>query len=285
MNIIKKKLLTISSFSLVACMATQPPIIKLESNEIYEFDSNASFALNVANMTRKTAGLSDVDLPEDAQFKSNGVLVGTEYALSFLTGGLVDLAGSLGAQSEADRAFNWKPMLVFLADIDEQNVDASVVTTVESELTKTFDNMDNANFLGLARVAADHHDNNFILIFNGEMCDSADTPKIDYQKAKTAGNILNLKPEYNNACEIQVSVEATGKVNYNNNVKSVITTTLLSDYQFASPITIATSGFAVVPQSFSTWGSSTVYKVSAPFVAFEDTMYFFTKQNSSMKIK
>ena len=117
MNFIKKSILALSTLSLAACMSTQPPVITMESNEVYQFDDDASFALNVAKMTRKTAGLSDVALPEEAQFKANGALVGAEYAMSFLTGGLIDLAGSMGAQSEADRAFNWKPMLVFLGDL------------------------------------------------------------------------------------------------------------------------------------------------------------------------
>ena len=139
MKSIKNSFLALSVLSLTACMSTQPPVITQESNEVYQFDDNASFALNVAQMTRKTAGLSDAELPEDAQFKANRGLVGAEYAMSFLTGGLVDLAGSMGAQSQADRAFNWKPMLVFLGDLDNQNVDADAVKVVEAELTKTFD--------------------------------------------------------------------------------------------------------------------------------------------------
>ena len=105
MKSIKNSFLALSVLSLTACMSTQPPVITQESNEVYQFDDNASFALNVAQMTRKTAGLSDAELPEDAQFKANRGLVGAEYAMSFLTGGLVDLAGSMGAQSQADRAF------------------------------------------------------------------------------------------------------------------------------------------------------------------------------------
>ncbi|MGO3445632.1 MAG: hypothetical protein ACTINA_19405 [Pseudoalteromonas distincta] len=153
MKILQTITLAASTLSLTACLSTQPPVITQQSNEVYQFDDNASFALNVAQMTRKTAGLSDVELPEEAQFKANRGLVGAEYAMSFLTGGLVDLAGSMGAQSQADRAFNWKPMLVFLGDLDNPNVDADAVKIVEAELTKTFDNIEDANYLGLMRAS------------------------------------------------------------------------------------------------------------------------------------
>ena len=100
MNLLKKSILVLSSLSLAACMTTQPPVIKMESNDVYQFNDKASFALNVANMTRKTAGLSDVALPENAQFKANRGLVATEYVFAFVTDGLLDLAGSMGAQSK-----------------------------------------------------------------------------------------------------------------------------------------------------------------------------------------
>ena len=151
MHILKKTGLTISAVTLTACMSTQPPVLTMQSNDVYQFNEKASFALNVANMTRKTAGLSDVDLPENAQFKSNNVLVGAEYALAFLTDGLVDLAGSMGAQSKADKAFNWKPMLVFLSDLDENNLDASALNVIESGLKATFDNIEGTEYVGITR--------------------------------------------------------------------------------------------------------------------------------------
>ena len=54
--------------------------------------------------------------------------------------------------------------------------------------------------------------------------------------------------------------------------------------QVFTDMAIATSGFAVVPQTFGRWGSGVKYTVPAPYVIHNDTMYFFTKENSSFKL-
>ncbi|MBH0017874.1 hypothetical protein I6E70_15810 [Pseudoalteromonas sp. NGC95] len=266
-------------------MSTQPPVITMESNEVYQFDDDASFALNVAKMTRKTAGLSDVEIPENAQFKANGALVGAEYAMSFLTGGLIDLAGSLGAQSEADRAFNWKPMFVFLGDLDRQNIDADAVKVVESELTKTFENIENSNYIGIMRLSADGRDNNFMLMFDGALCDKTGQSKLKYDRVNNSGLFINVKREYEGSCATPVNVEVTGKVNYEGEQQSVITVTFHGGYAGFTDMAIATSGFAVVPQTFGRWGSGVKYTVPAPYVIHNNTMHLFTKENSSFKLK
>ncbi|WKD23152.1 hypothetical protein NDQ71_16220 [Pseudoalteromonas sp. KG3] len=285
MNFIKKSILALSTLSLAACMSTQPPVITMESNEVYQFDDDASFALNVAQMTRKTAGLSDVALPEEAQFKANGALVGAEYAMSFLTGGLIDLAGSMGAQSEADRAFNWKPMLVFLGDLDNPNVDADAVKIVEAELTKTFDNIEDANYLGLMRASTDVRDDNFLISFEGPLCDQAKQAKINYSKVIKAGLYTDVKAEYDQSCGAVVYIESPGKVNYKGEVSSVITITFIGGYETLSDIVVGTSGFAVVPKVYGRWGSGVQYTVPAPYVIHNNTMHLFTKDNSSFKLK
>ena len=284
MNFIKKSILALSTLSLAACMSTQPPVITMESNEVYQFDDDASFALNVAKMTRKTAGLSDVALPEEAQFKANGALVGAEYAMSFLTGGLIDLAGSMGAQSEADRAFNWKPMLVFLGDLDNPNVDADAVKVVEAELTKTFEKSKNSNYIGIMRLSADGRDNNFMFMFDGALCDKTGQPKLKYDLANNSGQFINVKREYEGSCSTPVNIEVTGKVNYQGEQKSVVTVTFHGGYAGVTDMAIATSGFAVVPQTFGRWGSGVKYTVPAPYVIHNNTMFLFTKENSSFKL-
>ncbi len=283
MKSIKNSFLALSVLSLTACMSTQPPVITQESIEVYQFDDNASFALNVAQMTRKTAGLSDVELPEEAQFKANRGLVGAEYAMSFLTGGLVDLAGSMGAQSQADRAFNWKPMFVFLGDLDSQNIDADAVKVVERELTNTFNNID-SEFLGLMRSSSSNRDDNFGVAFKGEKCDPSKQTSYTYSGLLRGGLFLDAKPEYDRACGFFVDINVTGKVNIEGEVKDVITLTIIGGYKRIDEILIATSGYAVVPQTYGSWGG-VKYTVPAPYVIHDNTMYLFTKQNSSFKLK
>lgn len=284
MNFIKKSILALSMLSLAACMSTQPPVITMESNEVYQFDDDASFALNVAQMTRKTAGLSDVKIPENAQFKANGALVGAEYAMSFLTGGLIDLAGSLGAQSEADRAFNWKPMFVFLGDLDKQNIDADAVKVVEAELTKTFENIDGAQYLGLMRSNSSNRDDKFAVVYNGSNCEPSKQTSFTYAGLLRGGLFLDAKPEYDRACTFFVDIEVTGKVSIEGALKDVITLTIIGGYKGILDIMEATSGYAVVPQSFGRWGSAVKYTVPAPYVIHDNTMYLFTTDNSSFKL-
>ncbi|KPW01746.1 hypothetical protein [Pseudoalteromonas sp. P1-11] len=283
MKSIKNSFLALSVLSLTACMSTQPPVISQESNEVYQFDDNASFALNVAQMTRKTAGLSDVELPEDAQFKANRGLVGAAYAMSFLTGGLVDLAGSMGAQSQADRAFNWKPMFVFLGDLDSQNIDADAVKVVERELTNTFNNID-SEFLGLMRSSSSNRDDNFGVAFKGARCEPSKQTSYTYAGLLRGGLFLDVKPEYDRACGFFVDINVTGKVNVEGEVKDVITLTIIGGYKRIDEILIATSGYAVVPQTYGSWGG-VKYTVPAPYVIHDNTMYLFTKENSSFKLK
>ena len=254
MNFIKKSILALSTLSLAACMSTQPPVITMESNEVYQFDDDASFALNVAKMTRKTAGLSDVALPEEAQFKANGALVGAEYAMSFLTGGLIDLAGSMGAQSEADRAFNWKPMLVFLGDLSSQNIDADAVKVVERELTNTFNNIEGTKFNALLRIKSDHFDNNFMFFYKGGViCDPSKNTTFNFTGEIENSNLLNFDRKLNGSCAAGIKIEVVGKVEYKNQTKDVITLTFINGYESFTDMAVATSGFAVVPKSYGVW--------------------------------
>ena len=236
-------------------------------------------------MTRKTAGLSDVELPEDAQFKANRGLVGAEYAMSFLTGGLVDLAGSMGAQSQADRAFNWKPMFVFLGDLDSQNIDADAVKVVERELTNTFNNIDGTQYLGLMRAKSDHLDENFLFAFKGEMCDLKKYPYIRYSPNNERYLFSDIKPEYDFACVASIKIEVVGKVDYKEALKDVVTVTFHGGYAGFTNMAAATSGFALVPKSYGVWGSGIKYTVPAPYIVHDNTMYLFTKENSSFKLK
>jgi len=286
MKSIKNSFLALSVLSLTACMSTQLPVITQESNEVYQFDDNASFALNVAQMTRKTAGLSDVELPEDAQFKANSGLVGAEYAMSFLTGGLVDLAGSMGAQSQADRAFNWKPMLVFLGDVHEKTVDADALKIVERELTNTFNNIEGTKFNALLRIKSDHFDNNFMLFYKGGViCDPSKNTTFNFTGEIENSNLLNFDRKLNGSCAAGIKIEVVGKVEYKNQIKDVITLTFINGYESFTDMAAATSGFALVPKSYGVWGSGIKYTVPAPYVIHDNTMYLFTKENSSFKLK
>ena len=286
MKSIKNSFLALSVLSLTACMSTQPPVITQESNEVYQFDDNASFALNVAQMTRKTAGLSDVELPEDAQFKANSGLVGAEYAMSFLTGGLVDLAGSMGAQSQADRAFNWKPMLVFLGDVNEKTVDADALKLVEKGLTETFNNIEGTQYVGIARSRSSHLTNNFMYFYKGgELCHS-ERVHANYTSPEPHPLFIDYDPElFNGSCSSAVKIEVTGKVNYKGEDKDVVTMTILNGYEGYDSIAVKTAGFALVPKSYGVWGSGIKYTVPAPYVVHDNTMYLFTKENSSFKLK
>lgn len=286
MKILKTIALTASTLSLTACLSTQPPVITQQSNDVYQFDDNASFALNVAQMTRKTAGLSDVDLPENAQFKANDALVGAEYATSFITGGLVNLAGSIGAQSHADKAFNWKPMLVFLGDVNEQNVDADALKIIEKGLTETFNNIDGSHYVGVARSESSRTTNNFMYFYKGgELCHS-ERILANYTSPEPHPLFIDYDPElFNGSCSSAVNIEVTGKVNYKGEEKDVVTMTFLNGYEGFDSIAAATAGFAVVPESYGVWGSGIKYTVPAPYVIHNNTLYLFTKQNSSFKLK
>lgn len=286
MNLLKKSILVLSSLSLAACMTTQPPVIKMESNDVYQFNDKASFALNVANMTRKTAGLSDVTLPENAQFKANRGLVATEYVLAFVTDGLLDLAGSMGAQSEADRAFNWKPMLVYLADLDHDNLDSSVVKVVEEQLAKTFDNIEGTEYLGIARSKSDSYLENFMFFFKGgSLCNAEEHNLYVWSSPEPHPDLLDFKPSYNGSCAAAVKVEVAGKVSFNGKIQDVITITFFTAYDRLTDIAVATSGFAVVPKTFGNWGGAVKYTVSAPYVVHDNRMYLFTKDNFSVELK
>ncbi len=286
MKILQTITLAASTLSLTACLSTQPPVITQQSNEVYQFDDNASFALNVAQMTRKTAGLSDVELPENAQFKANDALVGAEYAMSFLTGGLVDLAGSMGAQSQADKAFNWKPMLVFLGDVNEQNVDADALKIVENGLTETFNNIEGTQYVGIARSRSSHHTNNFMYFYKGgELCHS-ERVHANYTSPEPHPLFIGYDPElFNGSCSSAVKIEVTGKVNYKGEEKDVVTMTIINGYEGYDSIAAETAGFAVVPKSYGVWGSGIKYTVPAPYVVHDKTMYLFTTDNTSLKLK
>lgn len=286
MKLLKTLTLTLSALTLTACVSTQPPVVTVESNEVYEFSDEKSFALNVAHMTRKTAGLSDRVRAEDAQFKANKALVGAEYALAFLTNGLGDLAGSMVAQSSADRKFNWKPMLVFLADIDENNVDASVVKVVEKELQATFDNLEGGEFLGLVRLSSDTFINNFVYYYGGEVCENSDATKVSYPKLVKSNMYLNLSPSYDGACETGLNIEVMGEVLFNGEEKSVITVQVINGFSNVDKVLKSTSGFAVVPQSYGAGRYGTKrYMYKSPFVVHDDKLHFFTKDNFSVPIK
>ena len=286
MHILKKTGLTISAVTLTACMSTQPPVLTMQSNDVYQFNEKASFALNVANMTRKTAGLSDVDLPENAQFKSNNVLVGAEYALAFLTDGLVDLAGSMGAQSKADKAFNWKPMLVFLSDLDENNLDASALNVIESGLKATFDNIEGTEYVGITKSNDARHSNNFMYFYKGGALCNAETRKLYiYTSPEPHPSFVDYNPAvFNGSCASAVKIEINGKVNYNGEVKDVVTMTILNGYEGFDSIAVATAGFSIVPKEYGVWGADIKYTVPAPYVVHDNTMYLFSTSNTSFKL-
>ncbi|MBB1371970.1 hypothetical protein [Pseudoalteromonas sp. SR45-4] len=286
MHILKKTGLTISAVTLTACMSTQPPVLTKQSNDVYQFNEKASFALNVANMTRKTAGLSDVDLPENAQFKSNNLLVGAEYALAFLTDGLVDLAGSMGAQSKADKAFNWKPMLVFLGDLDENNLDASALNVIESGLKATFDNIEGTEYVGITRSNNARDSNNFMYFYKGGALCNAETRKLYiYTSPEPHPSFVDYDPAvFNGSCASAVKIEVNGKVNFNGEVKDVVTMTILNGYEGFDSIAVATAGFSLVPKEYRVWGSGIKYTVPAPYVVHDNTMYLFSTSNTSYKL-
>ena len=165
-----------------------------------------------------------------------------------------------------------------------QNVDADAVKVVEAELTKTFDKIENSNYIGIMRLSADGRDNNFMFMFDGALCDKTGQPKLKYDLAYNSGQFINVKREYEGSCSTPVNIEVTGKVNYQGEQKSVVTVTFHGGYAGFTDMAIATSGFAVVPQTFGRWGSGVKYTVPAPYVIHNDTMYFFTKENSSFKL-
>jgi len=278
MNTFIKTTIVAGTFTLASCLSIEPPLITQQSDDVYEFSKEASFALNVARMSRKTAGLSDVSLPEDAQFKSNSALVGTEYAISFLTGGLTSLAGSLGAQSKADKAFNWKPMLIFTAELDNNNIDSSTVKVIENELSKTFKNI-GSTFLGIARSSDSHRDDNFAIFDKGEACDKSELHKVNYEKVLAGGLFQDILPKYDQSCFTPVSIEVTGKVKLEGKIQDVIVVIFQGGYRRVTDITSATSGFALVPESYGRWGSGIRYKVGAPYAVSNNEIHFFVKVN------
>lgn len=285
MHILKKTGLTISAVTLTACLSTQPPVITKQSNEVYQFNEKASFALNVANMTRKTAGLSDQNIPENAQFKANRGLVGAEYAMAFLTGGIGELAGSMGAQSKADKAFNWKPMLVFLGNLDEKNIDASALKLVENGLKETFNNIKDTEYVGIARSNIPR-DNNFMYFYKGgEICNSDKRKLYNYTSPEPHPLFVDFDPElFNGSCASAVKIEVNGKVNFQGEVKDVVTMTVINGYQGFDSIAVATAGFALVPKEYGVWGSRIKHVVPAPYVVHDNTMYLFSTTNTSFKL-
>ena len=123
-----------------------------------------------------------------------------------------------------------------------------------------------------------------MFIFDGALCDKTGQPKLKYDLANNSGQFINVKREYEGSCATPVNVEVTGKVNYEGEQQSVITVTFHGGYAGFTDMAIATSGFAVVPQTFGRWGSGVKYTVPAPYVIHNNTMFLFTKENSSFKL-
>ncbi|ALU46124.1 hypothetical protein [Pseudoalteromonas rubra] len=273
------------ALSATACMSTKPPVIARDSTDVYQFDANKSFALNVAHMSRKTAGLSDVAEAEQAQFKANRALVGAEYSAAFLTGGVVDLLGSMASQSAADKKFAWKPAHVYVTKLNEADLDNDAFNVVKAGLASAFDKISGAEFVGLYRVSSDHLANNVNVLYKGILCDALPPEKrVNYERIKEVKTWINFGAEIDGACGITAHITVPGKLREKGGLKDVVHLEFQRGLSLVDKLALATSGYALVPASYLDPGSWLNYKVRAPYVVHNNTMWFFTTDNTSSPV-
>ncbi|WP_125783977.1 hypothetical protein [Pseudoalteromonas rubra] len=271
--------------SATACTAPKPPVIERESAEVYHFDTNKSFALNVAHMSRKTAGLSDVAQAEHAQFKANRALVGAEYSAAFLTGGVVELLGSMASQSVADKKFAWKPAHVYVTKLNEADLDNHAFNVVSTGLAGAFEKISGAEFIGLYRLSSDQHTNNVEVLYKGVLCDlSPSKVRADYNLILKSNWWTRFGKEVDGACTIPANITVTGQVKDNNQQKDVIHLEFQLSYSLVDKLALATTGYALMPSSYMDRNTWLNYKVKAPYVVHDNRMWFFTHENTSAPV-
>ncbi|QTL37616.1 hypothetical protein [Pseudoalteromonas viridis] len=271
--------------SAAACTAPKPPVIERESAEVYHFDTNKSFALNVAHMSRKTAGLSDVAQAEHAQFKANRALVGAEYSAAFLTGGVVELLGSMASQSVADKKFAWKPAHVYVTKLNEADLDNHAFNVVSTGLAGAFEKISGAEFVGLYRISSDQLMNNVSILYKGPLCELFPAKKrVNYERLKEIKTLMNFGAEVDGACGITAHISVPGKMRDNGQEKDVIHLEFQRGFSLVDKLALATTGYALMPSSYMDRNTWLNYKVKAPYVVHDNRMWFFTHENTSAPV-
>ena len=272
---------------LSACASTgefTPAPLTLKSDNVYTFDDSKSFALNVAEMTNKTSGLRDVEVPQDAQHRISGAETGLALFAGGMSSGIFGLAGMGAIYSDASGARNWRPMYAFAEIPAEQTHDQDFTTSVEvlldKKLREAFDNpvMGDAEYVGLAyprRKGAI----NYQVYLTGSLCNAhlnRDERLSGIGKEFGSYGVFGYIEITGDTCTMGLNVSIEQLVTLGGESYAVVVLEQFSGHYLTKNLAEAFPGYSVMPERFTGWAGIT-YTNTFPYVTHDGYVHVFSK--------
>lgn len=294
MNILNATLVASLAVAVTACVSTNSYThtpLTLESESVYKFSDDKSFALNVADMTGKTYGLRDRALPESAQHRISGAELGVAYTAGALANGLWTLTGTAVVYGIAISDRNWKPMYV-LTDLDSSMRDDPMLNEhieklIDSKLREAFssEQVSGFNYVGLAHTDS-KQTSNYNVFYSGEEC---------FEGLKALGNEDGLPARFGDygvfgpikfdkpTCNAPFRVSVERQVAVGNETRLVIVMEQIGSYAFVSRLATSIGGYSVIPDTYLDL-DGTRYSHQMPFVVYDNHLYVFSKDYAPLKL-
>lgn len=198
--------------------------LQIASTDTYEWDTDKSFALNIAEMSRPAGvgyGLVDVEDPKKLDISRSGNAL-VSGALGFMAGGLGGTLGYLSMDAQSDEKRDWRPSIITFYDESELDlsnpvqankvVEEKVGSIVANAFTSVYPN---ASYEGT--VPFYHRSAKASLsVFSGDFCGEARTygrsDNISYDDIDVNKRMFEIIPPNTTSANVICNMSFTSSV-------------------------------------------------------------------------
>lgn len=271
MKMMKTLLATVVALSITGCASTSNsnstpkyPVLKVLSDKPYDWDNNASEALNVAKMAQPAGvGVGMMDYPDGTKATTGRVSSGMQLfdaALGLRASGLFGVF-QMGALNEGvNSALDWKPSVIQLVNVEEVQVDGKlsflkirdkVASGIKTAVEKEFGDVYWGDVLTLKR---NEIANVTIVVRNSDMCHKS--MNFISQKGSHKGYVdFNYSDHYidgknasENHCVIALNTKVAGYLEGNDKV--ILSSEIISGHYFNDAIAKNHVDYVIVPDYY-----------------------------------
>lgn len=294
MKSLKTTLIVSLAIAVTACASTNTYThtpLTLESESVYKFSDDKSFALNVAHMTGKTTGLRDRALPESAQHRIGGAELGLAFGSGALANGLLSLSSTALVYGIVISDRNWKPMYV-LTDLDyslrdDPMLNEHVERLIDLKLREAFssEQLGGYEYVGLAHTNK-KQSSNYNIFYSGEEC---------FKGLKALGSENGLPAWFGDygvfgpiqfdkpTCNAPFRVSIERPVAIGDETRLVIVMEQIGSYSFVSKLASSIDGYSVIPEVYQDL-DGTRYSHEMPFVVHDNYLHVFSKDYAPLQL-
>lgn len=310
-----KTLLAISLFSslLVGCGSTSssdapsPDFnghpLQIASTDNYEWDTDKSFALNIAELSRPAGvgyGLVDVEDPKKLGISRSGNSL-VSGALGFMAGGLGGTFGYLSMDAQSDEKRDWRPSIITFYDESELDLNDPVKANklIRNDVGKKIADAIISSYPDANYVGTTHYYNpklnSALTLINGDICQKAfNFGRIENKEYEKKENLQRFRTmitdeslKNNDACMFMFASKVAGVTNGKIAVVSEVDSYNVSFFLAIEASKKIQDAYVLIPDtlSYHVFGSRKHYMpLSYPVVLKDGKEYLFDANETSVGI-